>query len=56
MDGTKSIYWKDSSAIIRTTPPAWEFYDMKRDPGELINRYNDVHYQKIIAAMKKELA
>jgi uncharacterized sulfatase len=56
MDGTKSMYWRDFSAMIRTTPPAWEFYDLKRDPQELINRYGDVDYKTIIAEMKKELA
>jgi uncharacterized sulfatase len=56
MDGTKSMSWRDNSALIRSTPPAWEFYDLKRDPGELINRYNDAYYQTIISEMKKELA
>ena len=50
------MYWRDFSAMIRTTPPAWEFYDLKRDPQELINRYGDVDYKTIIAEMKKELA
>jgi hypothetical protein len=35
---------------------AWEFYDLKRDPRELINRYGDVDYKTIIAEMKRELA
>jgi uncharacterized sulfatase len=55
LTGTKSMYWEDVSAIIRPTPVAWEFYDLKRDPQELINRYNDPNYTSIIAELKDEL-
>ncbi len=37
------------------TTPTWEFYDLQKDPLELHNRYNDPHYAKHIAALKKEL-
>ncbi len=56
MTGTKSMYWKEFSAIIRPTPVAWEFYDLNRDPHELINRYNDPDYADIIADLKGELS
>jgi uncharacterized sulfatase len=55
MEGTKSMYWKDVSAIIRSTPVAWEFYDLKRDPQELINRYNYPEYAEVIAKLKDDL-
>jgi uncharacterized sulfatase len=55
LTGTNSMYWKEFSAIIRPTPVAWEFYDLKRDPQELVNRYNDPDYAPIIADLKEEL-
>lgn len=39
----------------QTTPPAWEFYDIQKDPQELHNAINDKQYQAIISKMKKEL-
>ncbi len=38
-----------------TTEPAWEFYDLKKDPHEDHNAYNDPEYADIIKQMKKEL-
>lgn len=35
--------------------PAWEFYDLKQDPRENRNAYNDPTYAAIIAEMKLEL-
>ncbi len=35
--------------------PAWEFYDLKTDPREVRNAYNDPEYADIITEMKKEL-
>lgn len=43
-----------SSEIIQT-PAAWEFYDVRRDPEELVNRYNDPMYATIIADLKEEI-
>jgi len=37
------------------TKAAWEFYDLKVDPNENTNAYNDPSYEKIIAEMKVEL-
>jgi len=37
------------------TTPAWEFYDLKKDPGENHNVYGDPVYKDVIAEMKKEL-
>lgn len=37
------------------TPAAWEFYDLKKDPRESVNRYEDPEYQAIIAEMKQQL-
>ena len=38
-----------------TSPPAWEFYDLKKDPAEMNNVYEDPEYQPIIKEMKERL-
>jgi arylsulfatase A-like enzyme len=38
-----------------TSPPAWEFYDLEKDPKENHNAYNDPAYSEIIKQMKIEL-
>lgn len=38
-----------------TTKPAWEFYDMEKDPNENHNAYHDAEYSEIIKVMKIEL-
>jgi len=38
-----------------STPPAWEFYDLEKDPNETTNLYSHPDYQKIIAEMKEQL-
>ena len=38
-----------------TTEPAWEFYDLEKDPKELHNAINDSEYEGVIAEMKKDL-
>ena len=35
--------------------PAWEFYDLQRDPKELHNQINNAEYTDIIAEMKKAI-
>lgn len=39
----------------RKTPVAWEFYDMKNDPNEMNNVYDDPKYAEIVKEMKQEL-
>ncbi|MCF7567916.1 sulfatase [Sabulilitoribacter arenilitoris] len=38
-----------------STTPAWEFYDLEKDPNEIHNAYNDASYSEIIKEMKVEL-
>lgn len=38
------------------TPPAWELYDMEKDPFESSNLYNDSKYADTVADLKKRLA
>lgn len=37
------------------TPAAWEFYDLKNDPQELNNVYNNPKYKNIIKELKDEM-
>jgi len=37
------------------TPAAWELYDLKNDPFEMHNRYNDPEYKSVVAELKTEL-
>ncbi|WP_146439998.1 sulfatase family protein [Crateriforma conspicua] len=49
-------YWATQyHGIADATPVAWEFYDLKNDPHELDNRYNDPAYQEVIQELKNEL-
>lgn len=38
------------------TEPAWEFYDLKTDPSELRNQYNNPIYKNIIEELKTDLS
>ncbi|WP_347840756.1 sulfatase [uncultured Draconibacterium sp.] len=58
-------YWKDTRVESNIegwgnrygfeTPVAWEFYDLKKDPQEMKNEYNNTAYKPIIAELKKQL-
>ena len=37
------------------TAPAWEFFDLEKDPGETYNAIQDKEYAAIIQKMKTEL-
>ena len=37
------------------TPPGWELYDLKKDPFEMDNRYNDPAYADVAAGLKNQL-
>lgn len=39
----------------QSTKPAWEFFDMEKDPKENYNAYFDPAYQDIVSEMKAEL-
>ncbi|MFY0626959.1 MAG: sulfatase [Reichenbachiella sp.] len=52
----KNFYWnKQIRSLGYNTPVAWELYDLKHDPLELHNRYNDPRYAEIIASLKDEI-
>ncbi|MGQ1784854.1 sulfatase family protein [Saccharicrinis sp. GN24d3] len=49
-------YWKKNyQGEELETPHTWEFYDLKNDPQELHNRYNDPACKELIAELKIEL-
>ena len=41
---------------LNQTPPAWELYNMKNDPFESTNLYDDPEYTDTIANLKNRLA
>lgn len=43
-------------ASTESTKPAWEFYDLEKDPHELHNAIEDEEYVDIIANMKHQLS
>ncbi len=51
------MYWNDenNSNKVLPTPVAWEFYDLRKDPQELKNEYNNPEYKDVIEKMKLEL-
>jgi N-acetylglucosamine-6-sulfatase len=59
------IFYKDDGDVANLegwgnrytfrTPPGWEFYDLKKDPFEMDNRYDDPAYKSIIDSLKTEL-
>jgi arylsulfatase A-like enzyme len=53
--GTPTMTWMPESFPIESTPKAWELYDLKKDPEELVNRYDDPDYQNVVADLKAKL-
>ncbi|MGC6432067.1 MAG: sulfatase/phosphatase domain-containing protein [Jejuia sp.] len=53
--GTKSLPWLNNSNLIERTPVAWEFYDLRTDPQELNNQYENPAYANIILELKDEI-
>ncbi|WP_233783196.1 sulfatase family protein [Flavivirga eckloniae] len=50
--------WNKSSwgnRFTMHTPPAWEFYDLTKDPKEMNNAYKNPAYKDIIANLKEQL-
>lgn len=45
----------DKNRFWRNTPVAWEFYDLRNDPRENSNQYENPEYQEIIADLKSQL-
>lgn len=41
--------------FVTHTPPAWEFYDLEKDPNEMNNAYSNPEYGSTIKDLKKQL-
>ncbi len=56
-EGTLSMYWNNENNSNKelSIPVAWEFYDLRKDPQELKNEYNNSEYKDVIEKMKLEL-
>jgi uncharacterized sulfatase len=56
-DDQNSSWNKDSwgNDFANHTPVAWEFYDLRKDPKEMNNAYDDPLYQDAIADLKVQL-
>lgn len=38
------------------TPPGWELYDLKKDPHEVVNQYDNPEYANVVRELKTRLA
>ncbi len=45
----------EGNRFWKSTPAAWEFYDLSQDPREMHNRYGDPDYREAIETLKAEL-
>ena len=52
-EGAKLEDWGNRYAF--RTPPGWEFYDLRKDPFEMDNRYRDPEYTEVIVELKGKL-
>lgn len=54
----KLIYYYGVSrdGVAPATPPGWELYDLKKDPQELVNVYDEPSYANVVAGLKRQLA
>lgn len=56
----KDFYWgteqSEYHGYLGKTPVAWEFYDLKNDPREMRNQYENPEFAGIINQLKKQLA
>ena len=44
-----------AGAVDEPTPPEWELFDLKKDPGEMNNVYDDPSYGEVVTGLKGEL-
>lgn len=53
--GGEKIIDKGGNRYYENTPVSWEFYDLKNDPQEMHNEYDNPKYAKIITDLKEQL-
>jgi arylsulfatase A-like enzyme len=49
------FYGTSQNKSIPQTPPGWELYDLKNDPYEMNNLYDDPKYKGTIVQLKQQL-
>jgi len=49
------FYGAAEKSDTAATPPAWELYDLQRDPKEMNNLYDNPEYAGVIAELKTQL-
>ena len=54
-DRYKLIHWYGEGEGNEETIDFWEMYDLKKDPTEVHNVYNDSHYENIRAELTSKL-
>ena len=50
-----STTWETSNFPSMQTPAAWELYDLRKDPKEMNNVYDDPQYADVVADLKAQL-
>ncbi|MBE3095791.1 MAG: sulfatase [Planctomycetes bacterium] len=50
------FYYGCTARGANRTPPAWELYDLRKDPHEVNNVYDDPQYNAVVVQLKKQLA
>jgi len=54
--GENTMHWKpDTSFPIESTPKSWELYDLKKDPHEVNNVYDDPAYANVVKELKTKI-
>lgn len=49
------FYGAPQNSVTAQTPPAWELYDLSRDPKEMNNVYDNPEYAAVIEQLKDQL-
>jgi arylsulfatase A-like enzyme len=52
----KLIYYYGLTRMGRKPEDCWELYDLRTDPRELVNRYDDPRFSDVIPGLKRRLA
>ncbi|MCF7957196.1 MAG: sulfatase [Phycisphaerae bacterium] len=49
------IKGKEGNRFWKSTPAAWELYDLQNDPTEMVNQYSNPDYARIVKQLKQML-
>ena len=54
-DTTDTTLWEESNYPAMQTPASWELYDLRKDPKEMNNVYDDPKYAEVVKDLKNQL-